>query len=169
MVAPASEPGASAARILDDLGAVARWHVRNVLPWTNEALLRLLGGNAVGIVLVLLSWYESSGATSTSSAVTWFKVGIGGVVVAGVSNGLWLLRGRQTVGLARVALLDRYARRPDVRAAHAPSPATTALVVLPTSHRYHRAGCPMVRGKAVAVMPFEVEQSDRVPCQVCRP
>ena len=127
--------------------------------------MRLAIGDGVALFLIVLSWYEASGTVSTSTSVAWFKAGIVGLVVAGTSNALWLLRGRKAVGLARVALLEQFA---PVGATDTAS-TRAKLVALPSSRRYHRDGCPMVRGKAVSVLANDVAPSTRVPCEVCRP
>src|SRR5437879_652815 len=92
-----------------ELATLERRSERKFLPWTGEALVRLAIGDGVALFLIVLSWYEASGTVSTSTSVAWFKAGIVGLVVAGTSNALWLLRGRKAVGLARVALLEQFA------------------------------------------------------------
>ncbi len=129
--------------------------------WARTDLALVVGANVVGLVLIVVGWLGSSDALTLNGSVDWLKVGIVGVIFAGVCNGLFLLRGRRAVGLARRAVLGVPRDR---RVVVVDEP--VALVARPGGRRIHRAGCPMVAGKSVETVPTV---GDRVPCELCRP
>src|SRR5579862_9341127 len=81
---------------------VVRRESRGIPPWTSAELSRVLVANFVGLILIAVSWFQVAGQLTSRDQLAWLNVGIVGVAVAGVSNGLWLLRGRRNIGLARV-------------------------------------------------------------------
>jgi hypothetical protein len=145
--------------------------LRSVLPWTSEGLLRLIVVNASGLGLIFASWYLVSGETGLREQMGWLKLGILGLAVAAGGNGLWLLRGRQTIGLARVALLGTAPSESGARLAAAVEPdRDEPVLATSTMTRFHRRECPMIGGKQVTVRNRAVElAAGRTPCELCRP
>jgi hypothetical protein len=129
------------------------------LLWARTDLVLIVAANVVGAVLILIGWLGSSDALTLSDSVDWLKVGIVGVIFAGICNGLFLLRGRRAVGLARRAVLGIPRTRPIGTDTAAP-----ALVALAGSTRVHVPTCPMVLGK-----PVQPATDDLQPCELCRP
>jgi hypothetical protein len=154
-----------------DAGA-ARGGATALGPWVGEHLARVVVANALGLVAILASWYATSGSTTTSDALGWLGLGIAGLVVAGVSNGLWLGRARQSITLASVAILATVAGS-NGKGVAAPTTALTdavALVAGAGMSRYHRSDCGLVRNKATtATSRASHERSGRSPCPVCEP
>src|SRR5437016_2674739 len=87
-----------------DPTALAR-RARTFAPWTVDHLVSVVLANAFGLLMVFAGWYEASGVSKVGAAIGWLDLSIGGLLVAGVANGIWLLRGRQAVMLARVSVL----------------------------------------------------------------
>ncbi|GAA0616508.1 hypothetical protein GCM10009547_18220 [Sporichthya brevicatena] len=129
--------------------------------WARTDLALVVGANAVGLVLIVVGWLGSSDALTLNAGVDWLKVGIVGVIFAGVCNGLFLLRGRRAVGLARRAVLGVPRDRRAVVVED-----EVALVARPGSRRVHRPTCPMVAGKPVEAV---AAVGDLTPCELCRP
>jgi hypothetical protein len=138
-------------------------------PWSSEHVARLLVAELVGLVLVLVGWWQAAGSGSVRTGLAWLNLCLAGLVVAGVGNGLWLLRGRQVVTLARVEVLG------------VPASAETPVVV-PSSNghgglvsgsglaRFHRPGCVLVAGKGVEVATWvSHDRAGRRACEVCEP
>jgi hypothetical protein len=148
-----------------DVNALKKRRARGIPPWTTPDVAAWLVGTTVGFGVVIAAWIGSDRASTLSAAVNWLEIGIGGIVVAGATNGVWLLQGRERVGLARVALLHRFG--PNDSAASG-NEAHRPFVVLPSTARYHRAECPMVRGKDAIAEPTG-SYAERVACEVCRP
>ncbi|HEY2834204.1 MAG TPA: hypothetical protein VGJ14_17400 [Sporichthyaceae bacterium] len=129
--------------------------------WRPIDLALVLGGNVVGVMLILVGWWGSSDALSLHDSTNWLQVGIIGVIVAGVANGLFLVRARRAVGLSRLAVLGVPA---PVRRDATSDVAT--VVALPGSTRMHLASCPMIAGKPATPV---VAGAALRPCEVCRP
>jgi hypothetical protein len=145
-------------------------------PWSSDAFTRLLVSNAVGLMMIIAGWYEASGAGAIRAQMGWLNLALAGLVIAGVANGLWLLRGRQAMSLAGAVILSPPQGYSTVR------PSTA----LPTSKshrngrgylvagngmtRYHRSECVMVAGKEVwQTGRAQHERAGLRPCEVCEP
>ena len=129
------------------------------LLWARTDLVLVVGANVVAAILILVGWLGTSDALTLNDSVDWLEVGIVGVIFAGIGNGLFLLRGRRAVGLARRAVLGV----PRVRQIAVDAPGTT-LVALAGSARMHMSSCPMVAGK-----PVQPATAGLQPCELCRP
>lgn len=153
------------------LERVVRRESRGIPPWTSNELTQVVISNAVGLVLIAVSWYQVAGQLTTRDELAWLNVGVVGIAIAGVANAMWLLRGRRNIGLARVMVL------PDV-----PPRAKTAWddrlsedldnspVAGATMTRYHRPSCPLVEGKSVrAGSRRDHERAGKLPCELCEP
>jgi hypothetical protein len=146
---------------------------RRSVPWQVGDLLLLYLANVGGLLLIVVAWFEASGAVSQDAQILWLDVGIVGVIVAGAGNVLWLLTGRRGVGELRraltPALMARFAE-PSAEAAPAvPATDPGQLVAGADMTRYHRADCLLVVGKEVRLAPEETHYArGRRACQVCR-
>jgi hypothetical protein len=153
------------------LASVARRESRGIPPWTSTELSRVVLANALGLAMIAISWYQVADQLTSRDELAWLNVGIVGVAIAGVANGMWLLRGRRNIGIARVMVL------PDVpgRAASAwpnrlAEDLDNASVASAEMTRYHRPSCPLVEGKNVTAAPRrQHERVGRVPCELCEP
>lgn len=146
-------------------------------PWTSPDLVRLAVGNVIGLILVFIAWDQSAGQVTVRQELTWFEVGVVGIGVAGLANGVWLLNGRRQVGEERVAGLGgrpgptrRRARDNDDGPHLAVPPAGHTLVAGDGMTRFHRSDCLLVTGKRVRAADVATHQAQgRSPCEVCSP
>jgi hypothetical protein len=150
---------------------VVRREAQALPPWSSTELTRLLTTNLIGFVLIIVSWYQVSGESTMRDQLAWVNVGIIGVAIAGVSNGLWLLRGRRHVGLARVLVLpDRAPRATADWSDRLTEDLENRPVAGASMTRYHRPSCPLVEGKSTAATTRRAhERSGRVACELCEP
>jgi hypothetical protein len=128
----------------------------------------------VGGLVVVVSWYVCSGDASFSKQVGPADAALGGLVLAGLGNAMWLLRGRRALGERRRALL------PDVAAAAEPVGRVTRvsgvearpdelLVAGEGMVLFHRPDCALATGRAWRTMTrAEHENAGRHPCGVCQ-
>lgn len=147
-------------------------------PWKPEDFVRLVSANAVGLILVFASWFQTTQAADVRGRLTWLNLALVGLVIAGAGNGMWLLRGRQVVGLARVAMLPQTSHAPGATAVFEPGAngsgpsangSSFPVAVAGTAH-YHRPSCMFVAGRDVtAASPRDHEREGRSPCGVCEP
>jgi hypothetical protein len=130
-------------------------------------VVRIVVANAVALVLLVAGWYHAAGAGDVRTQLTWLNLSLAGLAVSAVSNGLWLLRGRQVVGLARVAML------PDVPKRHANTSTLAppgAVVTSKGMTRFHRPGCPLVAGRSVRDgSATALVERGLSPCEICEP
>jgi hypothetical protein len=121
-------------------------------------------GQVVALLIVVLGWYGAAGQTAGDRQSGWLALAVGGLVTSGAVNGWWLRTWRVAMGRARAEL---------VAAAHgSPAPSARpdsdgARVVVEGGALIHRAGCPLVGGKAVT--PVGEGSDDLAACGVCRP
>jgi hypothetical protein len=136
-------------------------------------VVRLLVSNGLGLLLALVGWWQAAGSGSVRSGLAWLNLSLAGLVVAGVANGLWLLRGRQAITLGRVSVLGQ-PRPVDVSAGVSPfGPSENGharLVAAVGLSRFHRPGCALVAVKEVRVASRVAhERAGRFACEVCEP
>lgn len=144
-------------------------------PWTSADLVRTAVCNAVGLLMVGVSWDQAAGQTLIRNELFWLELGLLGVAVAATGNALWILSGRRHVGLARTVVLPHRRPRPapagPARSAQAADPGgNTDLWAGPTMTRYHRPDCPFLQDKAAQPASREDHQAaGRMPCELCEP
>jgi hypothetical protein len=156
--------------------------------WVWQAVRPVLGWilAAAGTVSLFLAWFFVSGESLTAKQLPFLVsggfAGIALFIMAGVFLATDDVR-RQLGRLDRVeAMVDALyalfvdelsARGLDVRTAAEPAAAPDAddLVALPAGSSYHRAACPLVRGKptVATVTPAEIAGRRLRPCRVCDP
>jgi hypothetical protein len=130
-------------------------------------MLLVYGMTFVGLLLVFLSWLETSGSVRLGSQVRWTNVGVAGVIVLGAGNMLWLLRGKRATGQLRRLVL---ASVPIDDERPIKTQRTGPLVSGPDMTRFHLAGCALVAGKQVSAAGREAHaRAGREPCGVCLP
>ncbi|HEX3705854.1 MAG TPA: hypothetical protein VHV76_04415 [Mycobacteriales bacterium] len=153
------------------LERVIQRDVRALRPWTPPLLSRLITFNAIGLVLIVVSWYQVSGDLTVRDQLAWFNVGVVGLIVSGVGNGYWLLSGRSHIGRARMMVLPPRAKRPgDGWGDRLAEDLENRPVAAAAMTRYHRPSCPMVAGKQTAATTRRAhERAGRLPCELCEP
>lgn len=160
-----------------------------LVPWKTGDVVALSLLVGLGLVLLIVSWWGTSGTTEFAAHLGWLAVGAGGVVVSALGMGLWLFVGRQRVAV-RYGVLAAGARQYAVAAegasleasrgggeadqresrCKAPSLDDARPVANAQMSRYHRPGCLLVKGKQVRAQEREThEGAGRRPCEVCLP
>lgn len=138
-------------------------------PWTADHILRVVGANGLGVVLIVAGWYQASGVGAVRTQLAWLNLGVAGLFVAAAANGVWILRGRQAVGQAYDEL-NRSMSMLGVGRRTAPANAVAAseLVRVTGTSLYHRRECPCVSGReTIAGDQADHEREGRAPCEVC--
>jgi hypothetical protein len=130
-------------------------------------LLAVYATTFIGLLLVLLAWFETSASVRLTNQVHWTNVGVAGVIVLGAGNLFWLLRGKRATGELRRLVLPLVPVDGD---APTEVPRAGPLVAGPDMTRFHRADCPLVAGKNVSAAGREAHgRTGREPCGVCQP
>jgi hypothetical protein len=145
------------------------------LPWPVGDLVRLYVVNATVLVALVITWWVAAGTVRGGREVGALAVAIGGLIVSGGINALWLMVGRRSVSARRVALrsdlddlIGAIVERAGAESEITPLP--VACVTLENGSRYHRPGCELVAGKrTIAWSSADADARWRVPCGVCRP
>ena len=136
------------------------WRRRDAVGW--------LVAEVVAVVLLVVAWWGTSRTVEVDRQDGWFGLGMAGLVVAGVGNGLWLLAGRAAVSrrARSVIACDQASRAERVVDGYAP----TRLVGGASLAHYHRPDCRLAAGRPVdAADRAGHERLGRRPCGVCRP
>jgi hypothetical protein len=138
------------------------------------ARVTVLAGNATGLLLVLVGWWQVAGRRDVASQVSWLCLSVTGLLVAGVANGLWFALGRRALLDARLRLrtaaVGRIGRRNAVSAPEGHDRPGDLVATGPRMSRYHRADCVLVRGKELGWIAMTDPQiAGRTPCEVCTP
>ena len=133
----------------------------------------------LGGIVLAVSWYVCAGDVSFSQQIGPTDAAVAGLLLAGIGNVGWLLRGRRILGERRRALLpDVPARigvgtvRP-VRVHHEEEEeeAGALYVAGDGMERFHRPDCLLASGRPdwTPETRTEHEVAGRRPCGVCRP
>ena len=147
----------------------------NASLWRPEDLLRWAVTASLGGVAIAACWYVAAGDATFAQQIGPTNVAVAGLLLSGVGNAAWLLKGRRMLGERRRALL------PDV-----PVPTTavaeqgeadrgevkrTLYVAGEGMERYHRSGCPLAAGRGgwTSMTAERHEAAGRRPCGVCMP
>jgi hypothetical protein len=141
---------------------------RSLDPWTADSLARLIAVNLVGVVLIGLGWYQSSGQGDVRTELSWLEVAIAGALIAGLGNAAWLVRGRRQVRIAVAAAMNPLFSLESVAVAAPRAGATTAQVLIwvPRTGRVHDGSCPLVSGKDVRLATAEQART-LTRCEIC--
>lgn len=155
---------------------------RPALPWTPEQFLRLLSVGGITLTALLVSWFGASGTALPGRTALFTVVGIGGVIVLGLTNAMWLLAGRRAIGERRAQVLSQIqALLPGGHPAEAAAADGTALltpavasgdrfVAVAGATRFHRPHCQLALGKELdEASAASHAAAGRIPCGVCQP
>jgi hypothetical protein len=117
--------------------------------------------------MIFAAWYNASGSDRLSTVVAWVNLGVGGIIVSGTANALWLLAGRRAVGERRRWLLPEPS---EITTDAKPAADVEQLVCGAGMTRFHRESCLLVEGKPVAPASRQQHLAEgRRPCGVCEP
>lgn len=122
------------------------------LPWGRRELGILVALNVLGAALILLAWFWSSGSGEPQMAP--LHLAVVAMIVAGGTNGGWLMRGRRAIGARRRAWLADLTGGSVARAAEPTCPVAVPTPVSAEDHvlvvrtegalRFHRPGCALI-------------------------
>ncbi|GAA0617281.1 hypothetical protein GCM10009547_19360 [Sporichthya brevicatena] len=133
-------------------------------PWPVRTTRLLTLVAVLAAVVLAVAWYGCSGETVWRIQVRWFGLGLLACALNAAGCLAWLATGIRALRRERAwttAELRRREDRPTPVTAAVPLP-RTELVTAARMRRYHRADCPLMRGKpTVPVTP------DLAPCGVC--
>jgi hypothetical protein len=139
--------------------------------WTAQDLVRWLGVLLVGLAMLVAGWFWAAGEGHYTDQVGPATLAVGGLIVAGVSHALWMLRGRRAVG-ARYEVLFRqpWLVGPAAGGGGRPSEDSGLPVAGSGLEFFHRRQCPLAAGRGWAALSREEHvAAGRAPCGVCRP
>jgi hypothetical protein len=139
--------------------------------WSGRSRTLVVGLSGVGVALMTIGWARVSDESNVNTQIAWLNVAVSGLLVAGLGNAMWLLRGHRSVTRLRSALLPpTFGAAAIGRDDDAVSFERRELVAAAGMTRYHRADCLLAAGKPVGVADRAVHEADgRRPCQTCRP
>jgi hypothetical protein len=160
--------------------AVARPATANL--FTGRLTRLATAGNALGAACILANWWRTADSSDVAADLSSAGLAITGIIVAGLTNALWLLAARGAIARRRRRLSSRVAAwaapldspaRPV--AVPAPAPASRpapapGLIAVDGATLYHRRDCPLVSRKRTAVAAVETHEANGLrPCGVCEP
>jgi len=139
--------------------------------WSGRSRTLVAGLSGTGLALMAVGWLRVSGGSSVDTQIAWLDVGVAGLLLSGLANALWLLRGRRSVVRLRVALLPAdFGVAPFDGAVEAVPFERRELVAAASMTRYHRPDCLLVVGKPAAAADRRTHETEsRRPCPTCRP
>ena len=141
----------------------------------------------VGAVAIVVSWYVCAGDVTFSQQVGPIDAAVAGLLVAGLGNATWLLRGRRALGERRRALLpDVVAPAHRVSTPHvgwsdpaattrgdsASTNANEVFLAGQGMERFHRPVCALAEGRSGLDHHGPRQEhlaAGQKPCGVCRP
>jgi hypothetical protein len=142
--------------------------------WSADDVVRWFIMCGAGVALIVVSQYITAGKDNFGGQFGYLDLAVLGLIVAGVGHMLFLLRGRRDIG-------NRYQRLFGTSSSIAlqevlaiedfkPRMTSAELVGGSTLHLFHRADCPMARGRGwKAMMKDDHLKVGREPCPICRP
>ena len=140
--------------------------MRTRVPWVIGDAIGVYLATLAGIVMIFIAWYMASGSDRLSTMVGWTNLGVGGIIVSGTANALWLLSGRRAVGERRRWLLEEPGEQVD----QPQESRALGLVAGPGMTRFHLENCLLVAGKATTAASRQTHIAEgRRPCGVCEP
>ncbi|HVW35468.1 MAG TPA: hypothetical protein VHL53_23250 [Acidimicrobiia bacterium] len=142
----------------------------------------VIAGNAAGAACILANWWQAADSSDLKANLSSAGLGIVGVVIAGLTNALWLQTARGAIAGRRRYLSSRVGawaapleRAAGVAAVPGAAPARPpaagpGLMAVDGATLYHRPDCPLVSRKQTAVAAVETHEANGLrPCGVCEP
>src|SRR5580698_7249234 len=145
LAAPASPERASNRRLL----------------WGPDDLLRWAFAIFAGAIVIGVAWYVGAGDLSLKQQIGPTDAAVAGLLLSGLGNATWLLRGRRAVGerrrsllpdpvaqVQRVRLLRGTASEPvaQTEPAHSPILGDPVFLAGPNMERFHHPNCALAAG-----------------------
>jgi hypothetical protein len=136
--------------------------------WGRRDVVQVAVVSSVGVMLMAVAWYGSGDGRPLERQVPFLDLAVGGLLVAALGGGLFVLSGLRAVGARKAMVKSRAGLRAADRPAGDGRLAAGALVAGAAMTRYHRPDCRLATGKAVtAATRAEHERAARQPCGVC--
>ena len=121
---------------------------------------------AVGGAVWFAGWWQAYDQRLMEDQISPLNVATLGLVVIGVGQAWWFLRGRRAVADFRRVVLENLGSIPTASAA----PDADMYIGGPGARFYHRAECAMVTGRGWTFAPRAAHhEAGRTQCGVCRP
>ena len=146
-------------------------------PWDVRDVFRLLWTTAVGLVVITVCWYGSSGEANFHRQVVWLAAGIGGLLIAGFGMIGWLLAGlrnvhREVFDVVDTIRVERLHQTLDLNLDDEidadGADEVGGYVIGASMTRVHRRDCPLVKGKSVGpISEADIERLGLDKCGVC--
>jgi hypothetical protein len=141
--------------------------------WGRRSRFLLAGGWAIGLLVVLLGWWGTSGEATSDDQFRWLGLGVVGMILCLTVSASWVFTGMRAVGTRIRDVVPRPSEvaRPvtEIRVvSHAV--ADDVLVAAAGMRYYHRPSCRLAQGKAIRPAERTAHlREGRSACGVCRP
>ena len=141
--------------------------------WGRRSQLVLFGGWALGLLVVLLGWWGTSGEATSDDQFRWIGLGVAGMILCLGVSAAWVFTGMRAVGARIAAVVPRPSEvaRPvvEIRAVSGTG-ADDVLVAAAGMRYYHRASCRLAQGKGARAEERTTHlREGRAACGVCQP
>jgi hypothetical protein len=141
--------------------------------WERRSRLVLAGGWSVGLLVVFLGWWGTSGEATTDDQFRWLGLAVAGMILCLAVSAAWVFTGIRAVGarISDVVPRPSHVARPVVEIrALSPVGADDVLVAAAGMRYYHRPTCRLALGKAIRPAERAAHlREGRSACGVCRP
>lgn len=139
------------------------------VPWSFADARMAFALASIGVVILVWTWWGSSGSAHASDQTAWTVGGIVGVGAIAAGELMWFLPARRAVRERRAAVIVRLDAIVGPGPAQSP-PEPSQVVALRGSPRYHRPDCFLVVGKQARTLRAGSRQLARLrPCEMCEP
>ena len=137
--------------------------------WTRSQLAGLGTALAVGVAVIGVSWFGSSGTRRPADQVRWVAVSLVGLALATLANVAWILRSRRAISHELRALPTTLGWLTATSGPQAEQRQDSCVTAAPST-LYHRPECAFAAGRTVRTAPVEAHRAAGLqPCEVCQP
>ena len=137
--------------------------------WNRSQLAGLGTALAVGVAVIGVSWFGSSGTRRPVDQVRWVAVSLVGLALATLANVAWILRSRRAISHELRAMPTTLGWLTATSGPQAEQGQDSCVTAAPST-LYHRPGCVFAAGRAVRTAPVEAHRAAGLqPCEVCQP
>ena len=140
--------------------------------WGRRSRVVLAAGWSIGLLVVCLSWWGTSGEATADDQYRWLGLGVAGMIVCMVVGAGWVFTGMRAVGTRIRVAVPRPPETsvPVVELRAVPDDVADVLVAAAGMRYFHRSSCRLAQGKAVRPADRATHAREgRSACGVCRP
>lgn len=127
----------------------------------------------VGSLIWAVGWFRVAARASLEAQVAPMNVAVAGIVVVGIGQALWFMKGRRRVGDRRRVLLSlapEWLERSPSRPTSAASAVSESDWYVGNERFFHTPECPMTANRGWhALSRAQHVDAHRLPCGVCSP